>query len=48
MAETGRTDAKYMRKFAMYRAIANAVTLRDFLDVIEKIFPHVPGMQIGN
>ena len=48
VAETGPTDAKYMRESAMYRAIANVVTWRGFLDVIGKMFPHVPGKWMGS
>jgi len=42
MVETGRTDVEYMRKSATYRAVVNAVTWRDFLDGIEKMFSHIP------
>jgi hypothetical protein len=46
MVETGCPDAKYTRKSAMYRAIAEATSGGDIMDIIKKLCAHIPGLRM--
>jgi hypothetical protein len=48
MSAIGCPDAKYTRKSAMYRAIADGISEGDIMDVIGRLCAYIPGLRLAN